>query len=258
MRFALLFLTMLAANQVHAGEKAWQPISIRWHGQSFFTVVTSKGKVLAFDPHVIPEYGRNLGLKADIVCITHAHNDHNRIEVFENARDKDLKIFQGVKGVAKRSEWNELQEEIGGVSIRTVGTYHDDAKGMQYGKNAIFIVEVDGWKIAHLGDLGHLLSAEQVRQVGKIDVLMLPVGGIYTINGSDAKKVVDQLKPAEYIFPMHHATKVYEDLLAPTEFVETFPADQIANSDDNQVRLNRDPQRPRPLVVLLGFEPKKK
>ena len=86
----------------------------------------------------------------------------------------------------------------------------------------------------------------------------VPSAGLYTINGSEAKKVVDQIKPSEYIFPMHHGTKGYEDLLPATEFTESFPADQVANSDDNQVRLNRDPQRPRPLVVTLGFEPKKK
>jgi L-ascorbate metabolism protein UlaG (beta-lactamase superfamily) len=117
---------------------------------------------------------------------------------------------------------------------------------------------VDGWRVCHLGDVGHLLTPAQLKKIGAVDVLMVPVGGIYTVNGSEARKLVEQIKPKEYVFPMHHATKVYDDLLPPAEFVDGQERASVAESDDNQLVLNRDPQRPRPLTVLLNFAPKKK
>src|SRR5207253_3218783 len=104
--------------------------------------------------------------------------------------------------------------------IRTVGVYHDEVEGMRYGKNTIFILEVDGWRIVHLGDLGHLLTPAQLKQIGPVDVLMIPVGGVYTLNGSEARKVVEQIKPKEYILPMHYGTAIFDDLLSPAEFLE--------------------------------------
>jgi L-ascorbate metabolism protein UlaG (beta-lactamase superfamily) len=235
---------------------AWQPITVAWHGQSFFTITTSKGTRIAIDPHQIPEYGRTLGLKADLVLITHNHNDHNRLDALDNHKDKDLKVILGLKGPGFRADWHAVDEQVADVHVRTVGLYHDDVEGMQAGKNAAFVLDVDGWRIVHLGDLGHLLSAEQVRKIGRVDVLMIPVGGIYTLNGTEARKVVQQLRPREYIFPMHCGTKVYDDLLPATEFLEEQDRTKVAVSDDNKVTLNRDPQRPRPLIVQLNYWPK--
>jgi hypothetical protein len=87
---------------------------------------------------------------------------------------------------------------------------------------------------------------------------MVPVGGIYTLNGSEAKKVVAQLQPKEYIFPMHYATKVFDDVLPITEFLDEQDRAKIAATEDNKVYLNRDPTRPRPLVVQLHYWPKGK
>lgn len=260
MRRALIFGVLLLAPatlSATAQEKtAWKPITIAWHGQSFFTVKSSKGTRIAFDPHQIPEYGRTLGLKADLVLVSHNHNDHNRLDALENHKDPNLRVIFGLKSPGLRADWNLVNETIGDVHVRAVGLYHDDAQGMQAGKNTAFIVDVDGWRIAHLGDLGHLLTAEQVRKIGPVDVLMIPVGGVYTINGSDARKVVQQLKPREYIFPMHCGTKVYDDLLPATEFLEDQDRSKVAVSPDNQVTLNRDPQRPRPLIVQLHYWPR--
>ena len=83
-------------------------------------------------------------------------------------------------------------------------------KAYSAARNGVFIIEVDGWRIVHLGDLGHYLTPAQLKRIGPVDVLMIPVGGIYTLNGKWAKKVVDQIKPKEYIFPMHYGTKVFD------------------------------------------------
>lgn len=237
------------------GEKPGAPITIEYHGQSFYIITTSKGKRVAFDPHLIPDYGRpDIPPKADIVCISHNHNDHNRVDAFENA--KTIKVLRGLKTLSLKSDWNLLEETIDDIKIRTVGLYHDDTEGLTRGKVAAFIVEVDGWKIAHLGDLGHLLTPAQLKRIGPVDVLMIPVGGIYTLNGSEARKVAEQIKPKEYVFPMHYGTKVFDATLPPDEFFEDLEKRKLAISDENVLKLNRDAQRPRPLFVQLHYWPK--
>src|SRR5947207_14950640 len=101
-----------------------------------------------------------------------------------------------------------IDEKFRDVRIRTVGVYHDSTQGMERGKCAVFILEMDGLRFVHLSDLGHPLSAEQVKKIGPVDVLMIPVGGVYTLNGSEAREVVNQLKPRQYIIPMHYGTPV--------------------------------------------------
>jgi L-ascorbate metabolism protein UlaG (beta-lactamase superfamily) len=242
---------------LRAGDKAG-PIEISWRGQSFFTIKSSKGSTVAIDPHAILQYGRPLPLKADIVLISHNHTDHNQLGVIENAKDKDCRLITGLKGASLKADWNPVDETIKDVHIRSVGVFHDDMEGIRFGKNAVFIIEVDGWRVVHLGDLGHLLSPAQLKRIGSVDVLMIPVGGVYTINGSEAKEVVRQLKPKEYIFPMHCGTRVYDELLTPAEFLEDQDRAKVTSSPDNRLVLNRDPQRPRPLIVQLNFWPKSK
>ena len=162
-----------------------------------------------------------------ILC-THAHDDHTQIDVVENFRK--TKIIPGWKGKGKSTTWNIVDEKYKDFHIRSVGSYHDDVQGMMRGKNTILILEVDGLRIVHLGDLGHILSPRQVKAIGKVDVLMIPVGGIYTLNGSEAQQVVKQLKPKEYILPMHYGNIRYEDLLTVDEFLDGAPAGSVALS----------------------------
>jgi L-ascorbate metabolism protein UlaG (beta-lactamase superfamily) len=127
--------------------------------------------------------------------------------------------------------------------------------GMVRGRNAIFVIEVDGIRIAHLGDLGHLLNETQLKKIGAIDVLMIPVGGIYTLNGQDAKKVMDQVKPRQYVLPMHYNTKVYNDVLSEEEFLE-----EQKNKKDikvittNEMTVDASFKPERPVIALLNFE----
>jgi len=253
--FGVIAALILGAASVRSQDKA-APISIEYHGQSFYIITTSKGTRVAIDPHTIPNYPRpEEWHKADIVCITHNHNDHTRIEAFGD-NIKKAKIIRGLKTMSLKSDWATINEEIKDVKIRNVHTYHDNTEGLERGKNNVFVIEVDGWKVAHLGDLGHLLSPAQLKKIGPVDVIMIPVGGIYTLNGNEAKKVVEQLKPKEYIFPMHYGTKFFEDILPPDEFYDDVDKRRIAISDDNVLLLNKDPQRPRPLIVQLNHEPK--
>ncbi|MBI2807699.1 MAG: MBL fold metallo-hydrolase [Planctomycetes bacterium] len=262
--FAILVLfgsAFLGASTAHSGGKAGGPIKIEYHGQSFYILTTSKGTRVAFDPHTIPAYHPD-GIvnqhPADIVCMSHNHPDHTRMEAIKIEKGKKPTILRGLKTPGNRADWNIFQKTIGELKFKTVGVYHDDSEGLARGKVAVFVVEVDGWRIAHLGDLGHLLTPSQLKRIGPVDVVMIPVGGIYTLNGAEAKKVVAQLKPKEYVFPMHFGTKVFEDVLPVDEFYEDVEKRRIAVLDENVIKLNRDPQRPRPLIVQLHYWAKEK
>jgi len=138
------------------------------------------------------------------------------------------------------------------VRLYSVGTYHDNVQGVSRGLNSVTVIEADGFRIAHLGDLGHELSASQLKQIGEVDVLMVPIGGVYTLNGTDAKKVVEQIKPRFAIVPMHYGIKgVYEDLLTADEFLEE---QENVVKDKGELTLEVGAKPPaKPEVVLLRW-----
>ena len=245
-------LTALAAGFLLAGTAAAQPpakVTIRYHGQSFFEIISSKGTRIVTDPHFIEAYGR-VDVAADAILISHEHDDHNQIEAVKN--NTSAKIIRGLKVVGKRLDWNPVDEMFRDVHIRTVGLFHDKAEGMSKGKVSAFMLEMDGLHIVHLGDLGHLLRPKDIKAIGPVDVLMIPVGGVYALNGADAKLVLEQLKPRQYIIPMHYGTNVFEDVLPPDEFLE----DQADVKDYRELK-KKVPGRviTNELVVETTFKP---
>jgi L-ascorbate metabolism protein UlaG (beta-lactamase superfamily) len=147
-----------------------------------------------------------------------------------------------------------LDEKFRDVRVRTIGVYHDNAQGSEKGKNAVFVVEADGIRFVHLGDLGHLLTKEQVKEIGPADVLMIPVGGVYTLNGTDAKEVVAALKPKKYILPMHYGTKVFDDVLSAEEFLEDQKKENVKKMNTNQLEIDPDFKPAEPVIVLLEWK----
>lgn len=233
-------------------------VKLRWFGQSMFQLETAGGKLVVFDPQAIPVFGPPR-LTADITLISHPHNDHNQVEVLKEKG----RVFEGVK-VTKgaKTDWVAVDEKVGAIRIRSLGTFHDAMNGMQRGKNSVWIVETDGLTIVHLGDLGHELTPAQVKAIGKVDVLMVPVGGIYTLNGEQAKAVVEQLKPRLFVLPMHYGVPGFDDILGPTEFLEE-QKNLKKMPDTNELEIPVDMKADTPTVVLLGWkapakvEPKK-
>ena len=122
------------------------------------------------------------------------------------------------------------------------------------GKNSAFIVEAEGLTFCHLGDLGHELSPDQVKAIGKIDVLMIPVGGIYTINGETAKKVVAALNPRLFVVPMHYGMPGYDELLPADEFLEG-QANVKKTPATNELSIPADLKADHPTVVVLSPKP---
>ena len=148
-------------------EPAAKEVKLRWYGQSMFQLETARRIRIVFDPHAIPAFGRPL-LTADFVLISHPHNDHNQPEVLD-PKPKEADIYRGVvEGKTGKQDWKQVNEKRGAISVRNLGTFHDAVNGMQRGKNSIWIVEADGLVFCHLGDLGHELSAEQVKAIGKV------------------------------------------------------------------------------------------
>jgi L-ascorbate metabolism protein UlaG (beta-lactamase superfamily) len=259
-------------------------LTVSWHGQSFFDVKSPAGTVFVFDPHAIPEYGRLVGVTPDLILMSHNHNDHTQTSMFENMKekgDKAPKIIRGlIQGDDGRETWNIVDETFRDLHITSVGAYHDDVRGMKHGLTDIFIVEVAGWRFCHLGDLGHDLSAKQLKAIGPVDVLMIPCGGIYGLNGNDARRVVEQIKPKQYIFPMHIGNARYDDLLPVDEFIDDNPypcaivrdgmlvysknprnnvpwLKENSRESDNTLILEKHDQK-RPVIVNLHYWPQSK
>jgi len=182
-------------------------MEISYLGHSSFRL---KGKTATV---VTDPFNLSIGLSfpkvsADIVTISHAHEDHNNGDSVSDVR----KVIDGPG-----------EYEIQDVSIIGTSTYHDDVKGADRGKNTIYLIEMDGLRICHLGDLGHKLSEKQVEDLGEINILMIPVGGVYAIGTDDAAYVAQTIE-AQITIPMHYQTKgldekMFKDLVGYDEFV---------------------------------------
>ena len=165
-------------------------MKIKWLGHATFLITSESGIKIMTDPYAPAEklhYGE-IKESADIVTVSHEHSDHNNAAAVRG----NPKI---VKGTTK----------VKGIEFIGIPTYHDEAQGKKRGTNTIFCFEVDGVKVCHLGDLGHQLTDKQVAEVGKVDILLVPVGGFYTIDATVASQVCEQLKP-RVIIPMHFKT----------------------------------------------------
>ncbi len=243
---------------------------IRWHGQSFFEITTSKGTKIVIDPHGLEQYRMNLreeAIDADLILISHPHDDHKQLSVVKGYKDeKKVRQLWGVD--LKTRDWNKVNETIKDVKVYSVATHHDKYQGMNRGKNGVFVIEVDGLRLVHLGDLGHELTDKQVMQIRgqkapddpekPVDILMVPIGGVYTLNGLDAQTVVGQLNPKRYTIPMHYGTIVYDWLLdmRRSHFLDDVDKAKIVESKTN--RLAIDPKAPAPkeskILILHFFE----
>ena len=174
-------------------------MNISWLGHSCFRIAGREVTVVT-DPFS-PTLGSLGKAMADIVTVSHQHEGHAYV--------------QGIGGeprlVAGSGEY-----EINGVLIIGIATYHDTEGGRQRGKNTVYLMEVDGVSVCHLGDLGHVLTTGQVEELGSVDVLLLPVGGVSTIDAPMAAEVVRQLNP-RVVIPMHYQIPALNRTLEPVD-----------------------------------------
>ncbi len=211
-------------------------MKIKWNGHASFTITTSSGIKIITDPYEPGGFGGQIKYgpisdTADIVLVSHDHADHNYV--------------QGLSGspVVVRG----TQEEKG-IKFEAVPAYHDPNKGAERGKNTIFVFEADGIKVAFLGDLGHILEPEQAEKLKGLDILLIPVGGTFTIDAGQAKQLVDMLKPRVAI-PMHYKT---EKLGFPIRPVDDFLSlcEKVKRLDTSEVEISKD-QLPEPTEIWV-------
>lgn len=161
---------------------------ITWHGHSEFYLERADGFSLLTDPFDAHVGYPMHSYKADAVTVSHGHGDHNFVE---KAEGNPAIIDQA-------GEW-QIDPD---VKVTAIPSFHDDVQGEKRGKNLIIKIEMEGLTLAHLGDLGVSLDEDQIRALGEIDILMIPVGGFYTIDAQTARQAVHALQP-KMVIPMH-------------------------------------------------------
>jgi L-ascorbate metabolism protein UlaG (beta-lactamase superfamily) len=178
-------------------------MEITWYGHSCFLFKDKKGRKLLTDP-----FDNSVGYalpneNVDVVTISHHHFDHDYTE-----------SLAGVPNVLDKCGFFYSCD----IPISGLPSYHDKDKGAKRGENILFVFEMDEFRLCHLGDLGHELYADDIDKLGKIDILFIPVGGNFTIDGKEASELAKRIKP-HLIIPMHYKTPA---LSFPLESVENF------------------------------------
>ena len=160
----------------------------------------------------------SLRVSADIVTVSHDDPGHNAVAAVEGS---------------PRALTGPGEYEIKGVLITGVGAFHDDTRGKARGLNTVYVIEIDDLRVCHLGDLGHVLSTEQVEEIGAVDLLFVPAGGPHTISPAQAAEVISQLEPA-VVVPMNLTARDGE----PTGALEKFTHEMGIKEYEPQSRLN--------------------
>lgn len=175
-------------------------MEIIWLGHSCFRL-RGKNVTIITDPYE-DSVGYKLGrVTADIVTISHDHYDHNNLAAVNDSP----KVINGPG-----------EYEIGGIFITGIQTWHDAEGGSKRGRNTAYVVEMDDLVLCHLGDLGHVLTTEQAEAMSNVDVLMIPVGGTFTISAAQAAEVISLIEP-RLVIPMHYQTEALKMEIDPLE-----------------------------------------
>ena len=210
-------------------------MEIRYLGHSSFLIQTKSANIIC-DP-----YGADLGLKfpsgvkADIVTISHDHYDHNNI-----------KAISGSPYIIK--EPGEF--EIKGVNIFGVSSFHDNNEGKDRGMNTMFLIEVEGITVCHLGDLGHALSNDQINELDGVDVLLVPVGGTFTLNAKEAGEVILQIEP-KIVIPMHYGVSGLKENLSPlSDFLKEMGKENLETQEKLVIKSGQELSEETQIVVL--------
>lgn len=209
-------------------------MKVKWLGHSAFLLTAEDGTKIITDPYETSEglkYG-DISESADIVTVSHEHGDHNY-----------TKAVQGNPQVVKDST------SIKGINIKAIKTKHDDKGGSERGDNTVFCFEIDRVRVCHLGDLGHLLTDNQVVEIGKVHVLLLPVGGHFTIDAKNATQVAEQVR-ARNIIPMHFKN---DKCLFPIGDVEEFLENKtnVTKLDESEAEFKMGEMAGETRVIVL-------
>jgi len=209
-------------------------MKIKWLGHASFLITSDSGTRIITDPYICGSGLRYDEIKeaADIVTVSHDHFDHNN-----------------VASVGGNPQVVKEPTEVKGIKFEGVPTYHDASGGSERGNNTIFCMDIDGVRVCHLGDLGHPLSDQQAANTGKVDVLLIPVGGFFTIDARVASEVCDKLNP-RVVIPMHYKNEKCD---FPISGVEDFlkGKERVSKPDSSEVELKAEALPAETEIVVL-------
>ena len=214
-------------------------MDIVWYGQACFKLKGKNASVVIdpFDPDFTGlKFPKDLS--ADVVLSTHEHKDHSNVEIV----------------TGKPMIFREAGEyEVSGVVITGTSSFHDNSNGSQRGANIIFHIMFDGLNLVHLGDLGQgKLTEEQIAQIGQTDILLLPVGSIFTIDAKTASEIVSQLEP-KIIIPMHYKVEGLKFELDPVDnFLKEMGAEGVIPQPKLSITKEKLPEEPKIVVLNNG------
>jgi len=218
-------------------------VKIRWHGHACFEIVSKDGLTIVIDPHDGSSIGiKPPSVKADVVLISHNHFDHNAYRVVSKPSTQVIVSRRGDFRIGPRGE----------VRVRGILAYHDKYKGKRRGSIIMYKVTVDELDILHMGDLGHILTSEQVSEIGSIDIALIPVGGTFTIDPEEAWRTLEMLKP-KIAIPMHYwISGVNLPLHSVNDFIKRVSEGwEIVRIDSNEVSITKETLPSKPLVYVL-------
>lgn len=182
-----------------------EAVKIRYLGHAAFELEIESGTCFVFDPYKAGAFGTldyaPIKGSYDLVIVSHDHEDHACTDVLKRSRrvvDEAGKV------------------QVGIVAVESTAAFHDESKGSQRGKNLVSVVSAEGLRVAHLGDLGHAITAKDYPMLAGVDVLMIPVGGHFTIDAAAAARVVAELRP-KIVIPMHFKTPEVDFPITPVE-----------------------------------------
>jgi len=216
-------------------------MKIKWYGHAAFKITTDGGVRVIIDPYQSGAFGGALSYgkiteETDIVLTSHDHDDHN--------------YTKDIKGTFKHFNKEGVYKEKG-LTIEAFPCYHDPSEGKERGNNLVFMIEADGLRLAHMGDLGHTLAQETVKKMGRVDIVLLPVGGFYTIDSDEAGMVVNEIKP-KFTIPMHYKTPKCD---FPIAGIEAFTAGKkgIKMVNAYEIEVNKDNLPKEPEIIVMHY-----
>ncbi|MBN2565433.1 MAG: MBL fold metallo-hydrolase [Candidatus Eisenbacteria bacterium] len=217
-------------------------MKITWLGHSSFLLESEKGTRVVTDPFEAGSYDGAVGYApicttADVVTVSHEHADHNAVGCVE-----------GEPTVVRNPEAVTVKD----VKIRGLSTFHDESKGQDRGRNTIYVMDLDGIRVGHLGDLGHILSADDIKTLGDVDVLLAPVGGYYTIGPEEARRTAEALG-AKIVIPMHYKTDVLGFPIQPVDdFLKLMP--KVERAGSKTIEIERKDLGDSARVIVLNYK----
>jgi L-ascorbate metabolism protein UlaG (beta-lactamase superfamily) len=212
-------------------------IKLKWFGHSFWQI-TADNITIAIDPFTDIGYNMDIDITADVLLSSHDHFDHNNINLIKGSP------------LVIRNQGKYLHA---GETYELIKVWHDKQEGKQRGENLLIKFTAGGKSFLHCGDLGHIPSPDIIQKIKNIDVLMIPVGGVFTIDAAEATELIKLIEP-KVIFPMHYLTPALNfELDSLADFLADYS--QIIERDDNEIELSDDlftaTQTP---IVVLNYE----